>query len=70
MLNQVSTKAQLKKALSQRGFTLTDAMYYPNYRNVSNVDCWTIHVECLGNEYVIEADTVQELLLKVESDLM
>ena len=70
MLNNVSSKAQLKTALKQRGFDLTDATYYPQFRNCSNVDCWSIYVECLGTEYFIEADTVQGLLEKVEADLM
>lgn len=67
---KITSKALLAKALTKIGFELTDANYYPNYRNCSNVDCWTVRVECNGTEYVIEGDTVQEVYDNVLTELM
>lgn len=69
MLNKVSTQAQLKQALIQRGFVVFSMDFYPHLRNTM-FKCWDLSIGYEGTVYNLEADTVQGLLDEVEEQLL
>lgn len=67
---KATSKNQLIKIVTEKlGFEVVEVRYFPQYRNTM-FQCWDIELVYQGTEYLIEGNTVQELLDNILEELM